>query len=76
MDHSLIHNLDTSKEKQAKVQSITEYAQKNEIKILASYVESANCLAALCQYNIDLIQGYFLQQPNELISTDFEIDMH
>ncbi len=68
----LIKNLANNVEMQERVKKIAEFCSNNNKQTIASFVENANNLAVLWQCSIDFIQGYFLQEPKNSLSYDFE----
>lgn len=65
LDRTLVHNLPTEPEQQQTVAKLIAQAHERDIKVIASYVEDAGSLNLLWRYGIDLIQGHFIQQPDE-----------
>ncbi|MDQ2694673.1 MAG: EAL domain-containing protein, partial [Pseudomonadota bacterium] len=73
LDQSLIHDLPARPEHQEAVRRIIHQAHARNVRTLAAYVEDASALSLLWQYRIDLVQGYFLQQPGELLHFGVEL---
>ncbi|MDX1571272.1 MAG: EAL domain-containing protein [Xanthomonadales bacterium] len=71
IDGSLIRGLDKSEHHQARVKEIIKKARELEIGIIAESVQSASSLPHLWQSGVELIQGYFLQQPSPDMNFDF-----
>ena len=70
---AVIQRLDKNEQQQDRFKEILGAAREQGIKVIASYVENANCLAFLYQHQVDLIQGYFLQPPDRSIDGDAEV---
>jgi len=68
---SLIEQLSTQQEKQDLLSELNREAQSQDVKTIAMGVEDANSLALLWTVGVNYIQGYFLQEPSDDISTAF-----
>lgn len=68
---SFMENLATSQEQQDLLTKTNEMIHSHDIKTIATGVEDANSLAILWTAGVNYIQGYFLQEPSESISYDF-----
>ncbi|HFE47864.1 MAG TPA: GGDEF domain-containing protein, partial [Chromatiaceae bacterium] len=64
-------NLADNQEKQEELGAANELAQSFDIKTIATAVEDANSLAVLWTIGVNYIQGYFLQDPSDTITFDF-----
>lgn len=71
IDGSHIVDLPTNEKSQETVQAITEMGKKQNRKVIAEHVQDPNSLAALWQYGVNFIQGYYLQQPEKEMNYDF-----
>lgn len=71
---SFMQNLASNQENQDKMNSLNEIAHSYNIKTVATGVEDANSLAILWTVGVNYIQGYFLQEPSDSISYDFNAD--
>jgi len=69
---AITRNLEKNRSQQEALQAILQAARKHDIKVIASYVENASCLAYLYQHQVDLIQGYFLQAPDRTIGGEVD----
>ncbi len=59
---------------QDKFNDIVQLLHQDNIKSIATLVESANVLSVLWQVGVDYIQGYYLQPPMEGMNYDFTHD--
>ncbi|MDX1653629.1 MAG: EAL domain-containing protein, partial [Candidatus Competibacteraceae bacterium] len=73
LDRKLVHRLPDSPDQQKVVRQIIDKARTKGILTVAAYVEDAASLSLLWQNKIDLIQGFFLQQPHEVARYDIAI---
>ena len=71
IDGSHIQELPTNEQSQEIVKTIADMAKANKSKVIAEHVQDPNSLAALWQYGINFIQGYYLQQPEHEMNYDF-----
>jgi EAL domain-containing protein (putative c-di-GMP-specific phosphodiesterase class I)/GGDEF domain-containing protein len=71
LDHSLIHELDAHADNIATIRDIIATAHRFGIKVIAVGVQDARTLTQLRNYDIDFVQGHFLQRPQEL-TYDFD----
>ncbi len=72
IDGSLISNLANDKGAQEITKKIAGLSQSNDKQTIAEFVHDANTLAVLWQHGINFVQGYYLQQPNQEMSYNFE----
>jgi diguanylate cyclase (GGDEF)-like protein/PAS domain S-box-containing protein len=56
----------------AQLKEVTLKAHELDKKVIAEFVEDARHLSVLWQCQIDLIQGYFLQEPSPGMTFDFQ----
>jgi diguanylate cyclase (GGDEF)-like protein/PAS domain S-box-containing protein len=68
---SFMENLATTPDQQKLLTATNEMIHSHDVKTIATGVEDANSLAILWTAGINYIQGYFLQEPSESISYDF-----
>ncbi|HUL18614.1 MAG TPA: EAL domain-containing protein, partial [Steroidobacteraceae bacterium] len=52
---------------QSKVGSLIDAARGREIETIAERVEDANTMAVLWQIGVQYIQGYFINEPEEVV---------
>jgi diguanylate cyclase (GGDEF)-like protein/PAS domain S-box-containing protein len=71
IDGSFMHDLARNRENQAIIKSISKMAADSSIITIAEFVEDASSLAVLWQCGITLIQGNFLQKPDDNMRYDF-----
>lgn len=67
----LTENLAGSDTHQAQVRELITVAHEMDKRVIAGYLEEATVLAMLWQYQVDLVQGHFLQEPLPEMSYDF-----
>lgn len=66
VDISIIHDIDSSIDRQRIVSQIVDYAHEREMLIVAEGIETAAELKMLLSLDVDLLQGYFLAHPAEV----------
>jgi diguanylate cyclase (GGDEF)-like protein/PAS domain S-box-containing protein len=71
LDSSLVAGIARNVKKQEEVTAIHQMINKSGAKTVATGVEDANSLAFLWNVGVNYLQGYFLQEPSEIISYDF-----
>jgi len=71
LDHSLLHDLHKNPNNARIIRNIIDTAHRKDIKVIAVAVQDAHTLSTLWHYNIDHIQGYFLQKPAHDLCFDF-----
>ena len=54
-------------EVQQKVRALVEAAAKRKIETIAERVEDANTMAVLWQIGVQFVQGYFINEPEEVV---------
>ena len=57
MDHAL----------QQRVRDLVEQAKARKVSTIAERVEDANTMAVLWQLGIEFIQGYFVNEPEQVV---------
>ena len=71
LDHSCLEGITKSEPKQQQLKALHDLITAHKAKTVATGVEDANTLAILWNTGINYIQGYFLQEPSEIIAYDF-----
>ena len=71
IDGSLVQHLLHNKGHQAIVKKIVKKSSRKNIPLIAESVQEAAYLPIIWQYNIDFVQGYFLDVPTESMNYDF-----
>ncbi len=71
LDHSLGQDLGANEETQQRVKDIIENAHAMKKSVIAGYVEDAMTMASYWQYEVDFVQGHFLQAPTASMDYDF-----
>ena len=71
LDRSLGQDLATNEETQERVKGIIENAHAMRKSVIAGYVEDAMAMASYWQYQVDFVQGHFLQSPSPNLDYDF-----
>ncbi len=72
LDRSFATAMDGGPEGQQKIKDVAQKAHDLDKKVIAEFVEDARHLSVLWQCQIDLIQGFFLQEPSPGMTFDFE----
>jgi len=72
LDRSFATAMDQGDKGQEKLKEVTQKAHDLNKKVIAEFVEDARHLSVLWQCQIDLIQGFFLQEPSPGMTFDFE----
>lgn len=67
IDGSLMQGLSTNPILQQKVKGLVDIAKRRKIETIAERVEDANTMAVLWQLGIEFIQGYFINEPEEVV---------
>jgi len=67
IDGSLIKNIEESQLSLDIVSSIVTFAQKQNIKTIAEFVENERIYQRLCELGVDYSQGYYFGKPTVLI---------
>jgi len=63
IDEFLIRSIESNTKKQIILHSMVSLAHKLGIKVIAKGIESAEELAICQKFNIDFVQGYYIQEP-------------
>jgi EAL domain-containing protein (putative c-di-GMP-specific phosphodiesterase class I) len=69
IDGALIQGIAGNEELQQRIRQIVDAAQKRRVQTIAERVEDANTMAVLFQLGVQFVQGYFVQEPQEVILT-------
>ena len=67
IDGTLVQGLAGDPQLQQRVRMLVEVARKNHIQTVAERVEDANTMAVLWQIGVQYIQGYFVNEPEEVV---------
>ena len=67
IDGSLMQNLASNADLQKRVKELVEIAHGNTITTIAERVDNANTMAVLWQFGIGYIQGYFVNEPEQVV---------
>ncbi len=67
IDGAMIQGIAEDEELQRRVRAIVEAAQKRGVRTIAERVEDANTMAVLFQLGVQFVQGYFVQEPQEVV---------
>jgi diguanylate cyclase (GGDEF)-like protein len=67
IDGTLVQGLAGDPELQQRVKLLVEAARKQHIQTIAERVEDANTMAVLWQIGVQYIQGYFINEPEEVV---------
>ena len=71
IDSSLVRNLDSNTENQAKVRAIIDRAREHDLVCVAERVDDASALAKLWELGVDFVQGNFVHEPAREPDFDF-----
>ena len=66
IDGSLIKNIENDKFSQDMIETIVHFSKKQNIKIIAEYVENENIFNILCELGVDYSQGYYFGKAENL----------
>ncbi|MEA3384292.1 MAG: EAL domain-containing protein, partial [Campylobacterota bacterium] len=66
IDGSLIRNITTDKYSQNIVETIVNFAKKQNIETIAEYVETEEIFDFLNEIGVDYSQGYYFGKPEKL----------
>ena len=72
LDRGFAAAMDSGQAGLDKLKQVTQKAHEHEKKVIAEFVEDARHLSVLWQCQIDMIQGFFLQEPSPGMTFDFE----
>lgn len=67
IDRYLVENVHRDPNKQLFIRSTVEFARLNGIKVLAEGVETRAELSKVIELGVDLVQGYYLGRPSEMV---------
>jgi EAL domain-containing protein (putative c-di-GMP-specific phosphodiesterase class I) len=67
IDGALVQGLQKDPQLQARVRTLVESATARLIQTIAERVEDANTMAVLWQVGVQYIQGYFVNEPEEVV---------
>ncbi len=67
IDGAMVQGIAEDEELQRRVRTIVEEAQKRGVRTIAERVEDANTMAVLFQLGVQFVQGYFVQEPKEVV---------
>jgi len=67
VDGALIQGLAGNAEVQQKVRALVEAANARKILTIAERVEEANTMAVLFQIGVQYVQGYFINEPEQVV---------
>lgn len=67
IDGALVQSLAGNFEVQQKVRALVDAAAKRKIETIAERVEDANTMAVLWQIGVQFVQGYFINEPEEVV---------
>lgn len=67
IDGSLLQGLKSDHRTQERIGSLVVAAHERQIPAIAERIEDANTMAVLWQLGVDYVQGFFLQQPEEVV---------
>ena len=70
IDGTLIQGLATDPQLQLRVRTLVEAARKRNIQTIGERVEDANTMAVLWQLGVQYIQGYFVNEPEQVVLGD------
>jgi multidomain signaling protein FimX len=67
VDGTLMQGLAVDQDLQQRVRELVEQAHSKKIATIAERVEDANTMAVLWQLGIEFIQGYFVNEPEQVV---------
>jgi diguanylate cyclase (GGDEF)-like protein len=67
IDGALMQSLAVDTDLQARVKELVDAARNRKISTIAERVEDANTMAILWQLGIEYIQGYFVNEPEQVV---------
>jgi multidomain signaling protein FimX len=67
IDGAVIQGLAADPQLQQRVRALVDAAQKRSVQTVGERVEDANTMAVLWQLGVQYIQGYFVQEPEEVV---------
>jgi EAL domain-containing protein (putative c-di-GMP-specific phosphodiesterase class I) len=66
IDGTLMHGLAVDQELQQSVRALVDQAKAKQVATIAERVEDANTMAVLWQLGVEFIQGYFVNEPEQV----------
>ena len=66
VDGTLMQGLSVDQELQQRVRELVELAKTRKVSTIAERVEDANTMAVLWQLGVEFIQGYFVNEPEQV----------
>src|SRR5438309_1417832 len=70
IDGTIIQELAADPQLQLRVRTLVEAARKRNIQTIGERVEDANTMAVLWQVGVQYIQGYFINEPEEVVMAE------
>jgi diguanylate cyclase (GGDEF)-like protein/PAS domain S-box-containing protein len=67
IDGAVIQGLAADPQLQQRVRALVDVAQKRSVETIGERVEDANTMAVLWQLGVQYIQGYFVNEPEEVV---------
>lgn len=67
IDGSLMQGLANDHQLQQRVRSLVDMARAHGVQTIAERVEDANTMAVLWQLGVEFIQGYFVNEPEQVV---------
>jgi diguanylate cyclase (GGDEF)-like protein len=67
IDGAIVQGLTGDTQLQQRVRTLVEAATKKQIQTIAERVEDANTMAVLWQIGVQFIQGYFVNEPEQVV---------
>jgi EAL domain-containing protein (putative c-di-GMP-specific phosphodiesterase class I) len=67
IDGAIVQGLTGDTQLQQRVRTLVEAATKKQIQTIAERVEDANTMAVLWQIGVQYIQGYFVNEPEQVV---------
>ena len=67
IDGAVIQGLAADSQLQQRVRALVDAAQKRSVQTIGERVEDANTMAVLWQLGVQFIQGYFVNEPEEVV---------
>jgi len=67
IDGTIIQGLAADPQLQIQVRALVEAARRRNIQTIGERVEDANTMAVLWQLGVQYIQGYFVNEPEEVV---------
>lgn len=67
VDGTLMQGLSVDQNLQQRVRELVDHAKNKQVATIAERVEDANTMAVLWQLGIEFIQGYFVNEPEQVV---------